>query len=92
MFTPRLPRHPRRNLFEGIPMRINIEVAGIRFNIDPKGFVTGGGAGFHIEDASKRFQMLAMAELHRLAIATKVTEVRNQTYRIMQMIQIDVVE
>lgn len=73
-------------------MNLTIEVDGIRFNIDPKGFVTGGGAGFHIEDASKHFQMLAMVELHRLAISTKVTEIRQQTYRIMQLIPIEVID
>ena len=73
-------------------MNINIEIVGIRFNIDKHGFVTGGGAGFHIEDASKRFQMLAMVELHRLAIATKVAAVREQTYRIMQLIPIEVID
>ena len=70
-------------------MNINIEVVGIRFNIDKHGFVTGGGAGFHIEDASRMFHLLAMNELHKLALSTKVTEIRQQTYRIMQMIPIE---
>lgn len=69
-------------------MNLTIEVAGIQFNIDPYGFVTGGGAGFHIEDSSKRFQTLAIVELHRLARSTRPTNVRHQACRIMCKIPI----